>query len=390
MLNKYLFNLTIYIIKKILKPLMLIKFMVVCEDRIKEFMDKNYESFMKKHMGLEPPFKLVSEYTIKNGQQVDKVIIGTDKKILTLIECKGEVNLNEFVRGTGQAIQGAFQIKKNLDNNFSENAKSFLLVPIEMAKRIPLNLFDYHNFILIFADCNKNITIEYDEKDYASTQTESWVTINPYYFRDCSLEGVYFYLKYILRNSANPNERLTLSQMEKETKRVRDESKNDFYGDIRNNHIVPSVLGFYDPASKTLTNRGYEFAKKNFEDFCKEIVLKELGEYSRAVFLSIIALSKESEKVGAYSKISTEEIANFIKTIYEGKNVTYLFDPDGGNRNLLTMIRMLETVGSIERTKQGIKINYFPLEGMPFKMSEFNPGYGDKLKFWFEKFNFDF
>jgi hypothetical protein len=357
---------------------------MVVEDRIKEFVDKNYEQFMKNHMGIEPPFKLVSEYTLKNGQRVDKVILGTDNKILCLIECKGEVDLNHFVGGTGQAIQGAFQIKKNVNNDFDENAKSFLMVPIEMANKLSLNLFEYHNFALIFADCSKNITVEYSEKNYASTDTNSWVTINPYYFRDCSLEGVYFYLKYILRNSAIPDKKLSLMQMEKEVKKVRDETGNAFYGDIRNNHIIPSVLGFYDQANRTLTNRGYEFAKKNFEDFCQEIVLKELGEYSRAVFLSIIALSREDKK------ISTDEIGNFIKTIYEGKNVTYLFDPDGGSRNLLTMIRMLETIGAIERTKEGIKINYFPLEGMPFKMSEFNQKYKDKLKPWFEKFNFDF
>lgn len=69
---------------------------MVVEDRIKEFVDKNYEQFMKNHMGIEPPFKLVSEYTLKNGQRVDKVILGTDNKILCLIECKGEVDLNQF------------------------------------------------------------------------------------------------------------------------------------------------------------------------------------------------------------------------------------------------------------------------------------------------------
>jgi hypothetical protein len=41
---------------------------MVVEDKIKEFVDKNYEQFMKNHMGIEPPFKLVSEYTLKNGQ----------------------------------------------------------------------------------------------------------------------------------------------------------------------------------------------------------------------------------------------------------------------------------------------------------------------------------
>lgn len=364
--------------------------MVIVEDKIKEFVDKNYKQFMKHHLGIEPPFKLVSEYTLRNGQQVDKVIIGTNNKILALIECKGEVNLTEFVRGTGQAIQGTHQINININNNFSENAKSFLVVPVEMANKLSLHLFDYRNFVLIFADCSKNITIEYNEKNYASTKTESWVTINPYYFRDCSLEGVYFYLKYILKNSANSKDKLSLMQMEKEIKKIKDTNKVDFFGDIRNNHIIPSVLGFYDQSNRTLTNRGYEFAKKSFEDFCKEIVLNELGEYSRVVFLSIVALSKESKTCGGYSKISTEDIANFIKTIYDGKNVTYLFDPDGQNRNLLTMIRMLETIGAIERTKGGIKINYFPLEGMPFKMSEFNLSYKTKLKFWFDKFNFDF
>jgi len=45
---------------------------------------------------------------------------------LALIECKGEVNLNEFVRGTGQANSRCFSNKKDQNNNFSEDAKSFL------------------------------------------------------------------------------------------------------------------------------------------------------------------------------------------------------------------------------------------------------------------------
>mgnify|MGYP001591371588 CR=1 FL=1 len=77
--------------------------MAVSEDQVKSFIEKNATTFMNNHMGLEPPFKVVSEYTLPNSQQVDKVIMGTGNKILALIECKGEVDLNEFVRGTGQA-----------------------------------------------------------------------------------------------------------------------------------------------------------------------------------------------------------------------------------------------------------------------------------------------
>ena len=177
-------------------------------------------------------------------------------------------------------------------------------------------------------------------------------------------------------------------EMEKMVKKIRDQSGVDFFGDIRNNHIIPSVLGFYNQFDKSLTLRGYEFAKKQFPEFCKEIVLRELGEYSRAVFLAILSFNQNISRVSnEYIKISTKELSDFIKEIYEGKKVTYLFDPDGGNRNLLTMIRMLETIGAIKRSKDGIKINYFPMEGMPFLMEKFNTGYIKNLNFWFKKFN---
>jgi len=353
--------------------------MVVSEDQIKEFVNKHYEEFMANHMRIEPPFKLVSEYTLPNGQQVDKVIIGTNNKILALIECKGEVNLNEFVRGTGQAIQGAYQILKNQKDDFAENCKSFLIVPIEMAKNVQLDLFDYHNYELIFADTKKDVTIKYNEKDYASTKTNEWVTINPYYFRDCSLYGVYILLKLLLKNSGEINKK-TITQLGEDIRKIKNAEEIEFFGDIRNNGITLSNLGFYDQANKMLTTRGYEFSKKSFPDFCKEIILRDLGEYSRAVFLSILSLTKVN------AKIKTEQIEDFIKTIYEGKKVTYLFDPDGQNRDLLTIIRMLELIGAIERTKVGIKINYFPLESMPFLMEEHNKEYKQKLKFWFDKF----
>ena len=351
---------------------------MVSEDEIKAFVDRYYEQFMANHMRIEPPFKLVSEYTLPNGQAVDKVILGTNKKILALIECKGEVNLNEFVRGTGQAIQGAYQITKNQRDDFAENCKSFLLVPIEMAKNVQLDLFDLHNFELIFVDTKKNITIKYNEKDYASTKTNEWVTINPYYFRDCSLYGVYILLRLLLKNSAEINKK-TITQLGEEIRKIKNDEKIEFFGDIKNNGITLSNLGFYDQSTRTLTIRGYEFAKKSFPDFCKEIILKDLGEYSRAVFLAILSLKNEK-------KLKTENIADLIKKIYQGKKVTYLFDPDGQNRDLLTIIRMLELIGAIKREKEGIKINYFPLEGMPFLMEEYNKEYLSKLRFWFDKF----
>ncbi|MGM0438592.1 MAG: hypothetical protein ACQEQD_10025 [Bacillota bacterium] len=370
--------------------------MVVTEDQIKEYMDSNYEEFMRKHMNLEGPFEITSEYTLPNGQQVDKVIFGTNKEILALIECKGEVGTNDFVRGTGQAIQGKYHIKKNMTDNFSENAKSFLVIPVEMAKKVALKLFDYSEYTLILVNLSNNQSLEYRPGDYISEETDNWVTVNPYYFRDSSLEGIYFYLRMILKNSGLRNP-ISFSQMEIQIKEIRkqfnESHKKDmpFFGDIRNNHIVPSVLGFYDPASKRLTERGYKFARKSFIQFCKELVLTEFKEYSQAIFTALLWISKDktSDENGFYS-ILTSEISEFIINTYDEKKVTYLNDPDGGTRNISTIIRMLETIGAIQREgRSKFKINYFPLEGMPFKMTKTNFE-TENFKFWFEKFDLDY
>jgi hypothetical protein len=148
-------------------------------------------------------------------------------------------------------------------------------------------------------------------------------------------------------------------------------------------------LGFYDPSTKSLTISGYEFSKKSFYEFCEEIILRVLGDYSRAVMLAIISMGNERKKdKEGYFQITTQEISEFIKKMFNGKKITYLMDPDNKNRDLLTMIRMLEFVGAIKRGgSSSMKINYYPFEGLPFLMKNFTSYPSEKLKFWFDKFN---
>ena len=171
---------------------------MVTEPEICKFVEDHIEEIMQKHMGIEGPFEVISEYSLPNGQLVDKVVIGTDKKVLALFECKGEVGTNNFVGGIGQAIQGSFHIKKNLRGDFSEMAKSFLIVPIEMSEKLSIDLFDLSGITLLLADTSSGTTVEFKEGSYISEKTDKWITINPYYFRDCSLEGIYFYTKYLI------------------------------------------------------------------------------------------------------------------------------------------------------------------------------------------------
>lgn len=363
---------------------------MVTEPEIWKFVDYHYKEIIKQHMGIEGPFSLYHEYTLPNNQRVDRVVLATGNKVLALIECKGDVDTNSFVGGIGQAVQGAFQIKKNIEGNMDERALSFLLIPKGMAEKLDFTSFDLSNIKLLLADIETGTTTQFSPGDYKSEDIDQWTTINPYYFRDCSLEGVYFYLKLILKNSAILEKmRLTLSQMEKVVKEFKYKNDIEFFGDVRNNHIIPSVLGFYEPTKKVLTARGYEFARKNFKDFCKEIVLSELGEYSRAVIISILSLSaNQKPDTEGFFLINTQSIAEFIKTIYEGKKVTYLFDPDGLNRNLLTIIRMLETIGSVKRNGASkIKINYLPLQGMPFLMEKYGNYDSKRLERWMNDFN---
>ena len=366
-------------------------FNMVEEDEITKWFDENYEGFMVQFMKMERPFILDSEITIANGQQVDKVVYGTGKQILALVECKGTTNLTEFLRGVSQAYQQNHQINLNLNDNISSNAKSFLVMPADMLEsNIDFNRFDLEGFTLVFVDIVHNTCQPYDANDHVQDDLVQWVNVSPNWFRDCSLPGLYFMLKLVATNTGlRRSDRIAKNQMHDKVKDFMKEHDKLFFNDVRNNLITTSKLGFWDERTLMLTDKGLLYVKKNFHDFCKTVVLEDLGEYSRAVFLAIVSLK---------GKCSTSDIADKIeKTFYMGKKVKYLHDDDGGHRNIGTIIRMLETIGAMKRISQSeIRINYAPLRGMPFRMKEFNgekitgDDYNDRIKFWFDGFNFDF
>ena len=367
------------------------KLFMVEEPEITRWFDTHYEEFMTQMMHLEGPLVLESEITIANGQQVDKVVYGTGKKILALIEAKGTVNLTDFIRGMGQAFQGMHQIKMNYDENFSENAESFLLVPYDMKQgNIDFTKFNLDGFRLVFVDIENNTIEEFDKTRFGVINTDQWTNISPKWFRDCSLPGLYFMLKIIARNTASQrSNRMTKTQFHDEIKDFMELHDTLFFNDVKNNLITSSKLGFWDEDTLMLTNKGLKCCKMTFHDFCKKIIQIELGEYTRAVYNAINSL---------HGKCSTKEIADYIQNkIYLGKKVKFLHDDDGGHRNIGTIVRMLETIGSIKRINNNeVTINYAPYENMPFRMREFNDpnitgdAYNDRIEFWFREFNFDF
>ena len=354
------------------------------EPDITKFFDENYKLFIDSIIQTEKTLYKEREYRIPNNQLVDRVLLDKDKKIQSLIECKGTVGTSEFIKGIGQAYQGYHQKILNLDENFNQDALSYLLVPIEITNSIDVQKFDYTNVILVFADLeNQQFLKSVDSGDL----TSEWVSISPYYFRDASLYGIYFYLRFVSKQSGEL-EKLNKGDIEKTIQKFRKLDLEWDIGDVRNNGIVMSKLGFYDDSDLSLTALGYEFSKLNFHDFCKRVVLDILGDYSRIVFLSIQDLMKSSERDGEFFYIKTEEIKNqIVDKYFDGKKVNYLMDPDGKNRNLLTIMRMLEVIGSIEREGNKIKINYPPFYGLPFLMKKYNPNYLEPLKEEFDYFN---
>ena len=188
------------------------------EDDLKGWFDNNYEEFMQEFMKMEGPFNLESEITIANGQQVDKVIYGSEKLIQALIEMKGTCNLTEFIRGVGQTQQQNHQIKMNTNGNFSDRAKSFLLIPLDMKNSsLSFDMFDLRDMTLVFCDIEKNTFVEF----HAGTISSSvdWLTISPKWFRDCSLPGLYFCLKMVAQNTGfRKSDRKNDSQLHDEIK----------------------------------------------------------------------------------------------------------------------------------------------------------------------------
>ena len=181
-------------------------------------------------------------------------------KIQSFIECKGTVGTSDFIKGIGQAYQGYHQKILNLDENFNQDALSYLLVPIEITNSIDVQKFDYTNVILVFADLeNQQFLKSVDSGDL----TSEWVSISPYYFRDASLYGIYFYLRFVSKQSGEL-EKLNKGDIEKTIQKFRKLDLEWDIGDVRNNGIVMSKLGFYDDSDLSLTALGYEFSKLNF------------------------------------------------------------------------------------------------------------------------------
>lgn len=361
--------------------------MGVKEDDIKSFIDNNYNEIVRRFIKIEGTFFSKPEYPLINNQQIDRAIINEDRKIAALIECKGTGGVNALVDGIGQATQCAYHIKKNINNEFLDGCKAFLAIPKEMLQAVDLKLFSFQDIGILLVDLETNTVELYKEKAYFSEEIGQWITINPYYFRDSSLEGMYFYLHMMLKNLGfDRKDRLTLKQMEDKIQGTRRKNGfEDFFGDVRNNHIIPSVLGMYDEKERIPSDKGYRFARKTFREFCKSIVTDELGEYSQTVVTAIMKAASRKKAEEEYYEIRTEEILDEIKNLYGGKKVTYLFDQDNGSRNVLTMIRMLETIGAVSRSgNYRIKVNYFPFRGMPFLMERYDRG---RLAAWFKEFD---
>ena len=197
--------------------------MGVREDDIKSFIDNNYGEIIRRFVKIEGKFFSKPEYPLVNGQQIDRAIINEGRKIAALIECKGSGGVNALVDGIGQATQCAYHIRENINGEFMEGCRAFLAVPKEMLEGVNLELFSFPDIGILLVDLKTNTVEQYKKKAYFSGEVGQWVTINPYYFRDSSLEGIYFYLHMMLKNLGLPRDkRLSLLQMENRSITVRE------------------------------------------------------------------------------------------------------------------------------------------------------------------------
>lgn len=356
-------------------------------EEIVQYLIDNVDDFIEQYTIFQPPFEVVVPFKLPNGLQADLGVLNIDKKICVLIEVKpGEgdnCTIGEFVRGYGQAYQYQKALEEKIIPTI-DKSKTFLITSISAKEKIDFNsLYLPKEFELIFINKDHNIYEKF-LADYHRRQAD-WMIISPYYIRDVRFSSLYFLLRFLLKiQSETPFSVVNARDVEKY---LASSGAPRFPGDRRNSFIVLSQLGFTSKGN-ILTHKGYRMARKNFTDFSRELTYNYFAPQITFILRALEEIANdEGYKKDNIELSSWNDIRKKIIEMNKGKFVLYLCDEDGGTRYISSwMLILKEDLGALEyESSRKVKLNYFPLKNLPFKMNEFVSHPLDDIKKWFEK-----
>ncbi len=298
-----------------------------------------------------------AEEQIPNGMYADFSLIKGDK-LYALIELKGTIGVNDYVRGTGQLVQYDYYIKNDIKikNYDMSQAITIFIFPESLIQSHQYNigLFSYpRDCILITFNEENNTFRKITKKElevFAGSRGKAVVTISPYYIRDTRIFEIYLALKYFQINKLLGKERIKRKDAEIFLKNLEVPDN----GNWRNVFIALSSLALIDD-NNLPTFVGSTYANLDYEDFAFEVYNSYIRNYCDTI-LKIILQRQPTDR-----NMSLGDIKNDIDSMYGNREVLFL--TDSNNRYLSSWLNIMrDDFGAISfqsgKNKRIYTINY--------------------------------
>jgi len=339
------------------------------ENEVQRFLENNLRAILSACMGYNGPYVSKPQFILKNGIQTDLGVIDNSGKIIALFESKGDVNINELVRGIGQLMQYQYHIDQNIGYDYLPTAKAFLVTPKTVIDRYNFEYLSFpQNSGIILIDGKMGTFLLQSKKRKNTGKLKKTEIISPYYIRDNRLGEIYLGLKIVEAISPKTLEgKVNMKAIKNQLVKV---IKNK--GNARNIPISLHGLGFLGEENR-LTAEGQRHVRMDYFEFCKNLSYDHLVPFFNLIMtaLTLIANKKKID----YSSITTSasEIKKEILKIFNGNDVLYV--TQSKTRYISSWMSILkEDLGAISfkagNYQGGIKINYFPNKGCPFLMRQ--------------------
>lgn len=354
------------------------------EKAISSFISSRGLRFAQKHLNPTGPVTFKPQYKLDYGGTVDWAVFDNNtNKIIGLIECKGEPDLTDFVRGLGQVEQYYYSMLNSLNKPasvFAGDAKVLYVADKATIKKIPhwdlMHFSKADNLVLIDGKAAAMASMPTDEyalykksdiNKISAVKADQLILSDIPFTRDVRLYEVYMGLMALYEDNksrvignGSPNKNAVISKVLKGYSTVNK-------GNARNVGILVKDLGLIDDYNVP-NSYGMELLKAKYVEFVKTIVFNHYNSAFLNIVTAILNIASQKNTDWRNINVTQLEIKRELLNMYGNRKLKNLTDDDANKNNYIgTYLLILEndlgavTSVKIGRTKQ-YSFNYLPLK----------------------------
>lgn len=295
------------------------------------------KKYAKKWLQQQPQVDdvLAEQQLISGGLVVDFLAKSRRGRILSIVECKGSVDIGELAKGLGQAYQYDYQAQKN---RLAKNAKVLFICPEDMTKE--LDTLRVPRGVLVYL-VSKGGTLFARKKHPVSKSLQKELQLpKTFYLRDVELNHLESIIRLIHKMGRKKPAGLSRDGIQRKIKKEYPHIAARGY-----NHLITlKSLGLLNDRN-LLTPHGHEIY--DLITTSKEAFLREMCEsfypFIINVLNAIVVIAYEKGDKLNEIECTAKDIANKVCSIW-GTKVRFLYD----HRTIGTTLRILRELGAVE------------------------------------------